>query len=230
MPFPKTKTPLVKKGKGSGKILKAKLPPLPEKTLALKPSAKVRFLKVAILVFLLVAALNFNYFYSQFKFILRGRTMSFEFYPAYTPEEVGQPDILQIKSLGLTAPVVYAQSENEEEFQEALGSGVVHYPKTALPGEIGNVYIFGHSSDYFWSKGSYQTVFAPLPQAEIGDEIKLSNSEGKVFTYVIVEKFITSPNDLSVLAQPTDRKILTLQTSWPLGTALKRYIIRAEIK
>lgn len=230
MPFLKTKTPLAKKGKSSGKIFKQKIPLQPEKTFALKPSAKVRFLKAAILVFLLGLILNFNYFYSQLKFVLRGRTVSFEFYQAKKSEEIGQPDILQIKSLGLTAPVVYVQNEDEMEFQEALASGVVHYPKTALPGEAGNVYIFGHSSDYLWSKGSYRTVFAALPQAEIGDEVKLSNSEGKVFTYIIVEKFITGPNDLSVLAQPKDRKMLTLQTSWPLGTALKRFIVRAEIK
>lgn len=137
---------------------------------------------------------------------------------------------LVIKRLSIDAPVLYVKDANEAAFQEALSSGVVHFPKTAKPGELGNVYIFGHSSDYSWTKGNYKTVFALLTQAAIGDEITLSDESGKPYTYIVTETKIVSPKDLSVLAQDQGKKMLSLQTSYPLGTALKRFVVIAELK
>src|SRR5438093_1507422 len=99
-----------------------------------------------------------------------------EFYPpsqaipvAHNQKQVlGTPNLLEISSLGIKAPVVYVDQANETAFQAALKDGVVHYPGTALPGQPGNVYIFGHSSDYFWSNGHYKTIFASLPQIKKG--------------------------------------------------------------
>src|SRR5438552_3712454 len=91
---------------------------------------------------------------------------SFYFFPEtdpYIPFEIHRaaqpvaqnllPNLLLIPSLGIKAPVGYPEKTDENEFQNFLQNGVVHYPGTALPGQPGNVYIFGHSSDYIWSKG-----------------------------------------------------------------------------
>jgi len=122
------------------------------------------------------------------------------------------------------------EEKSEKTYQAALQNGVVHYPGTAKPGEAGNVYIFGHSSDYLWSRGNYKTVFALLPRVEIGALVNLSNEEGEIFTYTITDKFVASPKDTQLLSQDTGgKKILTLQTSYPIGTALKRYIVIAEL-
>lgn len=144
--------------------------------------------------------------------------------------EKGDPNFLNIPSLEIKAPILYAESKTENEFQKLLQDGVVHYPGTAMPGEVGNVYIFGHSSDYIWSKGGYKTVFALLPKIEIGEKIEISNKNGEVFTYAVTEKFVAEKTDLKLLSQETGgKKILTLQTSYPIGTALRRYIIKAEL-
>ena len=143
----------------------------------------------------------------------------------------GQADKLAIPSLGLTVPLVYVDTTDEITFQRGLEQGVVHYPSTALPGERGNAYYFGHSSDYVFKKGSFKTVFATLPKIEIGAEVYVTNHAGKQFVYAVKEKKIVSSQDVSVLSQG-DRaeKLLTLQTSWPLGTALKRYVVICEIQ
>jgi LPXTG-site transpeptidase (sortase) family protein len=125
---------------------------------------------------------------------------------------------------------VYATEANETAFQAALATGVVHFPETAKPGEFGNVYLFGHSSDYAWSKGAYKTVFALLTKIQPGTEILVSDSVGDLFTYKVKEAFVAGSKDVKYLSQEKyEKKLLTLQTSYPIGTALKRYIVRAEI-
>jgi LPXTG-site transpeptidase (sortase) family protein len=150
--------------------------------------------------------------------------------PGTSTSTNAQSNTLRIPSLGIQAPIIYVDTVSEDAFQNALRNGVVHYPKTALPGEAGNVYIFGHSSDYRWSKGSYKTVFALLPKIANGAIINVTNASGTVFTYRVTGTKIVGPKDLHVLDQQGNTKhLLTLQTSYPLGTALKRFIATAEL-
>ncbi len=140
------------------------------------------------------------------------------------------PNTLEIPDLSIQAPVIYVDKKTEAVFQEALKKGVVHYPGTAKPGEYGNVYIFGHSSDLIWSKGEYKTVFALLPKILVGQEIILTDEKGTPFVYKVTKSFIAEPDDLALLSQNGYlQKELTLQTSYPLGTALKRFIVIAQM-
>lgn len=137
---------------------------------------------------------------------------------------------LSIPVIRVGSPIVYVDEKNEEVYQSALKDGVVHYPETALPGELGNMYVFGHSSDLIWNGGDYKTIFALLPKLREGDEIIVTNTKKDVFTYIVTETFTVNPSDMSVLDQFNDEKsLLTIQTSYPLGTALRRYIVRAEL-
>ncbi len=155
--------------------------------------------------------------------------------PATPPAEVvaqptGEPNRLSIPSLALEAPIVYPTEIGEDAYQVALREGVVHYPGTAEPGLPGNVYIFGHSSDFLWAPGGYKTVFAVLPEIAIGAEIQISNPTGEIFTYVVKETKVVNPKDLEVLDQGQGEfSRLTLQTSYPLGTALQRFLVIAEL-
>lgn len=140
------------------------------------------------------------------------------------------PDRLTIESLGIDVPIIYIDQKNEKTYQAALKKGVVHFPGTALPGEPGNVYIFGHSSDYSWSKNPYRTVFALLTKIKIGEVIQISDGQGRIYYYRVTGTKIISPKDTSVLDQQDNKKkLLTLQTSYPLGTALRRFIVFAEM-
>jgi LPXTG-site transpeptidase (sortase) family protein len=81
-----------------------------------------------------------------------------------------------------------------------------------------------------WSPGDYKTVFARLPEIEIGSEIEITDPTGQLFKYRVFETKVVGPRDLRVLDQFNyERSILTLQTSYPLGTALQRYIVVAEL-
>lgn len=140
-------------------------------------------------------------------------------------------DTLAIPSLGIAAPVQYVTEQSEKAFQKALQDGVVHYPGSSMPGQPGNVYIFGHSSDYVWSRGKYKSIFALLPKVKTGAEIKLTDSNGYLYTYLVTNQFVVDPNNVEVLSQETHGKhLLTVQTSYPIGTALKRYVVVAELR
>lgn len=198
------------------------------------PQRYRHIVKILAAVVLIVAAgfilLNYKFLYLNVKYQLGSA-----FFQKKTPIDVsvtrGEPNVLEIPSLGITAPIIYVDQINEPTFQEALIDGVVHYPGTANPGEFGNVYIFGHSSDFAFSKGKYKTVFALLPQIEQGAEIKVSGPDGTIFTYVVTDQFVANKDDVHLLEQGgRTQKQLTLQTSYPLGTALKRYIVIALLK
>ncbi|OGE74422.1 MAG: hypothetical protein A3I07_00705 [Candidatus Doudnabacteria bacterium RIFCSPLOWO2_02_FULL_42_9] len=184
---------------------------------------KVLFLLVAIIV-----VLNWDYVYKNIDYVFFGKIENTPNEP--TDENLVEPNLLVIDSLAVKAPIIYATDNDEKKFQEDLRKGVVHFPDTAVPGESGNVYIFGHSSDYLWSKGDYKTVFATLPNIDIGAKIIISDHAGRGYTYEVKEKKVVDAKDLSVLQQDESKYLLTLQTSYPIGTAWKRYIVIAELK
>lgn len=197
--------------------------------MAINPKSKLIFrsayLAIAVLCFVFLV-LNFNFFIEQVRFLFAKPTTV----QTSSNSPLSTPNFLEVPSLNISTPLIYVSETSEEAFQKALEDGVVHYPETANPGENGNAYFFGHSSDYIWSKGNYKSVFALLPKIQIGDKIRITNQKGEQFSYTVTKTFVVTPEDLSVLDQyGNQKKILSLQTSYPVGTALKRYIVQAEI-
>ncbi len=132
-------------------------------------------------------------------------------------------------------PIVRVSSESliardwaalENEMQDALQDGVVHYPGTSLPGQTGNTVITGHSSYFPWDSGRYKDVFALLHDLVIGDRIVVYYDQDK-YTYEVNEIDVVLPEDIDVLKQTPEEK-LTLITCTPVGTNLKRLIISSE--
>lgn len=132
---------------------------------------------------------------------------------------------LFIPKIGVEAPIVYAASRNQDEVNNLLLQGVVHYDDTALPGEVGNVFITGHSSYYWWSEGKYNNVFSILDKMMVGDVIYL-NYGYKRYAYQVFDVRVTSARDTTTLDQGND-SILTLMTCTPVGTNYKRLIVKA---
>lgn len=189
------------------------------------PTLKKLLFALAILIVVLVLS-ELPYFWQQAKYQLGTIEI-----PTPDPGKKTKPNSLTIPSLGIVAPILYEEEVSEEKFQLALQKGVVHYPNTAKPGQPGNVYIFGHSSDYAFAKGNFKTVFALLPKIEIGQQIYISNETGDNFVYKVTEKLAVNPTETKYLDQNSNKEqLLTLQTSYPIGTALKRYLVIAELQ
>lgn len=143
---------------------------------------------------------------------------------------LNQPDRLLIPRLLIDAPLVRVTERSESAYQAALREGVAHFPGTAEAGQTGNAYYFGHSSDFPLSPGDYKTVFAALTDAVEGDAIYITDASGNAYRYTVTSTQIVEPDDLSVLDQSDKTKrMLTLQTSYPIGTALRRFLVIAEL-
>jgi len=110
-----------------------------------------------------------------------------------------------------------------------LKKSLIQYPQTALPGQLGNTVIFGHSVlPQFFNPKTYTTIFSTLYKLKQGDQIivKHDNSEYK---YIVEEMFEVQPTDLSVLEQRFDNRSLSLITCSPPGTYLRRLVVRAQL-
>ncbi len=154
---------------------------------------------------------------------------------SYLPT-VGPPDNrIVIPKLKLNVPLVAPPVEAllrqdwvqvEEDIQDALTDGVVHYPGTARPGQAGNFFVTGHSSYYPWAPGHYKTVFARLHELDEGDEYWVYYN-GDRHRYIVQNKKEVEPSDTSVLDQPGGMRMATLMTCTPVGTTLRRLILSA---
>jgi LPXTG-site transpeptidase (sortase) family protein len=150
---------------------------------------------------------------------------------------VGPPDNrLIIPSLNLNVPIEIPPNnallgedwdQLEVDIQKSLEDGVVHYPGTARPGQAGNFFVTGHSSYYPWAEGDYKSVFARLPELNVGDEYWVYYG-GDRHRYIIKEKREVRPTNVSVLDQPLDERMSTLMTCTPVGTTLRRLVLRAK--
>ena len=145
-------------------------------------------------------------------------------------------DRIIIPKIGKNIPLVNVEHHDANSsdewhkiFMKELEKGIIKYPGSANPGESGNSFIFGHSSNFPWAKGNYNDVFALLNELSAGDEIIVYFKQKK-FIYVVKEKIIVKPGHVSSLGGEDTMKRLTLMTCWPLGTTLNRLLVVTELK
>lgn len=137
---------------------------------------------------------------------------------------------LTIPQIEVRVPIVWSTKPDEAALQMDLRNGISHYPETALPGQVGNALLAGHSSNFFWEKGAYPRVFGRLNRLNVGDEnITVTYKKGdavvKTFNFRVVEKNVVADDDERLFAQTKDSEI-TLVTCWPLGTSWKRLMVK----
>jgi sortase A len=120
---------------------------------------------------------------------------------------------IQVPRLGLDAIVV--QGDSPAGLRHAVG----HMPKSALPGEWGNVALAGHRD----------TFFRPLRDIQLGDEIRFKTPEHS-FEYLVESIEVVAPTDIQIL-EPSSGHDLTFITCFPfyyVGPAPKRFVVRAR--
>jgi sortase A len=120
---------------------------------------------------------------------------------------------IEISTIGLSAMILEGTDAN------ALRRAVGHIPRTALPGNQGNVAIAGHRD----------TFFRGLRNIQKDDEITLTTLNG-TDRYRVDSTQVVEPEDVWVLNH-SDESILTLVTCYPfffVGPAPQRFIVRAH--
>ena len=104
----------------------------------------------------------------------------------------------------------------------------VHIEHTGFPWEEeANVYIAGHRLGYEGTNS--HLAFWDLNKLENGDSFYITDSEGRQYHYVVFRKFVTTPDNLRVLAPVEGKNIVTLQTC-TLPDYVNRLLVRAELE
>ncbi|MBP9817696.1 sortase [Candidatus Shapirobacteria bacterium] len=134
----------------------------------------------------------------------------------------GNTYVISIPNLKIKDAVVIIGSQD-------LKKSLIQYPQTALPGQLGNGVVFGHSVlPQFFNPKSYLTIFATLYRLKQGDEIDVTYDNIQ-YKYLVEEMFEVQPTDLSILEQRYDGKYISFVTCSPPGTYLRRLVVRARI-
>lgn len=120
---------------------------------------------------------------------------------------------LSIPRLGTSA--IVAEGVGESVLRRALG----HLPRSARPGENGNIVLAGHRD----------TFFRALEGVEVGEELQLDSAAGRD-RYRVEWAAVVEPRQIAI-TQPSGYPALTLVTCYPfgyLGDAPYRYVVRAR--
>ncbi len=104
-----------------------------------------------------------------------------------------------------------------------------HYNGSALPGEVGNAFVYGHSVlPAFYNPRNYKTIFSTLDNLEEGDKFQVMYDD-KTLNYVVTSKRSLSPKDVNPLEvlKPDylNESTMVLMTCTPPGTKFKRLLI-----
>lgn len=117
---------------------------------------------------------------------------------------------------------------NEREYGLALTEGVAHAVGTKFPGEKGNIYLFSHSTDASWNIIRFNAIFYLLRELEKGDRV-VTFYKDRRYDYIVFDKAVVDPKDVSYLTNNYNESVLTLQTCDPPGTLFKRLVVRAKL-
>src|SRR3990167_6686018 len=133
-----------------------------------------------------------------------------------------------VEKIGASAPVIpNVNAADKTVYDQALKKGVAHALGTAFPGQPGVSYLFAHSTDTIFNVPRFNAVFYLLKDLEAGDRVVIFFN-GRRFDYIVTERKITEPEDVSYFTLKTQEQILVLQTCYPPGTTWKRLLVIAK--
>ena len=156
--------------------------------------------------------------------------------PERVVERVRGPrvDAPEQKTLKLTVPElekvrdVPVYDANKGEYEDAMHDGTAHVRGTGFPWQKGtNVYIAGHRVGYPGTKSNL--VFWDLDKLEEGDEIFLTDADGKRYVYEVFDKFVVDPSAVRVLRPVPGKSVVSLQTC-TLPDYSRRLVVQGELK
>lgn len=137
------------------------------------------------------------------------------------------PETLSIPSLDRTVTVLNPVSRAVADLDEALLSGVVRHPDSAILNQNGNVFILGHSSYLPNVLNKNFQALNGIQNLVWGDTVILE-SEGVQYVYQVTKVYKTKASDETVPIAGDEKK-LTLATCNSFGSTDDRFIVEANL-
>lgn len=144
------------------------------------------------------------------------------------------PDVrIVIPKIWVNAPVqnltnIPIKTIETANYDEYLYHWVIKYPYTPDPWTTWNVFIFWHTSYYWWKHNPYATVFAKIPRLKHWDYMNIVWN-WKVYKYKIIKKFILHTYQVEwTYKKYQDWQYLTIMWCYPIWSDAKRMLIVAK--
>lgn len=139
-------------------------------------------------------------------------------------EEILLPDRISIPKVGVDSMVQKPESQEVSVLDEALTRGAVYYPGSGTI-NVGNMFIFGHSTGFAVVNNQAYKTFNDLNKLEKGDEIYVDSGD-KTFVYKVKTVRLVDDSEAYVDFSNTDR-MLTLSTCNTFGQKQERWVVEA---
>lgn len=141
--------------------------------------------------------------------------------------EVSATPRIVIPKLGLDAAVMLPASANIDLLNNELLKGVVHYPGSALPDEMGNVFMFGHSTGLKVVHNKNFEVFNGIRNLASGDIVRIRYG-AREYWYRVSSVTTKKADDALVNLGPNQGRKLTLSTCRTFGAKEDRFVVEAD--
>ena len=137
------------------------------------------------------------------------------------------PDKIEIAKIGVSSTIQKPKSADVATLDSALAKGATYYPGSGtLQG--GNMFIFGHSTNWKVVNNPAYKTFNDLDKLVAGDEITLT-AGGKKYVYTVRSVRLASENDVLVNFS-NDGRMLTISTCDTFGRKQDRWVVEAEFE
>ena len=141
---------------------------------------------------------------------------------------------LMIPKLNVEVPVTFGANSDVKSMAAAMTNGVAHYSisgASAIPGEIGNFAVSGHSAGNVYETSQYKFIFSGLTRLTNGDLIYMDYN-GTRYSYRVTGTNTVDPSDSAALRRIANenpgKPMITLITCTPLGTSKYRLLVYGE--
>jgi len=135
------------------------------------------------------------------------------------------PTHITIPVIGVDATIANPVSTNADVLDNDLTHGAVHYPGSGLLAD-GNVYIFGHSTNWPVVQNQAYKTFNKFSDLKAGDLIEVTGTS-HVYSYKVVSVVMEDADEAWVDLSDT-KPMLTLSTCNTFGEKQQRYVVTAE--
>ena len=125
---------------------------------------------------------------------------------------------IRVPRLGIDLPIAEGDLYRDTVQQQTPENFAFHFPGTAIPGTVGNSYLYAHAR---------RGMFLSLWNAALGDEVTITTPAGVELKFKVTEiPGKVPPEDVSWLKPSSDER-LTLQTSTGPNPQDPRFVVIA---
>ncbi len=137
------------------------------------------------------------------------------------------PQKVEIPKIGVSSTIQIPSSIDVATLDYELSKGAVYYPGSGTL-QYGNMFLFGHSTNWAVVNNQAYKTFNNLDKLVIGDEI-IVTSNGQKYLYTVTTVRHAAEDDVLVEFNKGDR-MLTISTCDSFGKKQDRWVVEAQFE